>query len=519
MENFPRENNSFLQAETRRDLVILLLLSAILKAILSLCIGVMNPDDGVIYITAAQKLAGGAFKEALAIYGMPFYPLLIALTHYVIPNWIAAALIISIISSVLTIIPLYLLTKEIFYRQAALWACAAFTVLPLSNHWSVGVLRDPLFLFFLAWSTYFAYLAIQSRKLFHFLLSSLTCLFSILCRLEGLILYIFYTLYVFCLFLRRSQDRNGLLKGMLVYIAPPLLIFILFSLGTKWPPTFNRMDAVILKIREITNLKLVDNYIRIYNQLKDFEIATTKAYKWQNLIEIVRHYIPLIYLIGLLEKFFKALFPPYLIPLVVGLWKERNRNNVFILLFTACYFLSLYYYMISTNSIRERYLLTPAFLLHPFIGVGLDRLYSNVQKSSRRRLLIILFVIFFALLPVYKSSRIIWDQDPVLRLAGEWIETIPQFQKAKIITTDRRIPFYAGRGIDQTIYREPNYSAMEKLALQKSFDLLIITASKKTKNSRPGLKKFKRVKEFIGLKDIVSIYCSPRLYETVKGKI
>jgi hypothetical protein len=209
------------------------------------------------------------------------------------------------------------------------------------------------------------------------------------------------------------------------------------------------MDAVILKINEIINLKFVDRYIYIYNQLKNFEITTTKAKQWQNLIEIVRHYIPIIYLIGLLEKFFKALFPPYLIPLAVGVWKARNRNNIFIILFTACYLLSLYYYMFSTNSIRERYLLTPAFLLHPFIGVGLDRLYIYVRKSSRRRLFTILFVISFALLPVYKSSRIIWDRDTVLLVAGEWIATIPQFQTAKIITTDRRIPFYAGiRGQD-----------------------------------------------------------------------
>jgi hypothetical protein len=518
MKNLPRENNSFLQSENRRDLVILLLLSASLKAILSLCVGVMNPEDGVMYITAAQKLAGGAFKEALSIYGMPFYPLLIALTHYVIPNWIAAARVISIFSSVLTIIPLYLLTKELFYRQAAVWACAAFALLPLSNHWSVGVLRDPLFLFFLAWSTYFANRAITSRKLIHFLMSSLTCLFSILCRLEGLILYFFYALYVFCLFLRRSQDRNALFKGMLVYIAPPLLVFILFSLGTKWPPTFNRMDIVILRINEITNFKFVDNYKRIYGQLKKIEIATTKARRWQNLVEIIRHYIPIIYLIGLLEKFFKALFPPYLIPLVVGVWKARNRNNIFIILFTACYLLSLYCFMISTNSIRERYLLTPAFLLHPFIGVGLDRLYIYVKKSSRRRLCTILLVIFFALLPVYKSSRIIWNRDTVLLVAGEWIATIPQFQTAKIITNDRRIPFYAGRGMDQTIYTERNYFAMEKLALHKSYDLLIIKTSKTSENSRPGLKKFMKVKEFAGAKDIVNIYCSPRFYRTVKGK-
>jgi len=520
MKNLDKVNNSFLQSETKRDLLILLLLSAALKISISLFIKVIN-NDGVLYITAAQKFAEGAFKEALTIYGMPLYPLLIALTHYVIPNWIAAARVISIISSILTIIPLYLLTREIFHRQAALWASAAFALLPLSNHLSVEIMRDPLFLFFFAWSTYFAHRAIKSRKLIHFLLSSLTCLFSILCRLEGLILYFFYTLYVFCLFLRRSQDRNALIKGMLVYIASPFLIFILISLGPKWPPTFNRIDIIILKINEITNLKFVDNYIHIYNQLKNFEITKTTANKWQNLIEIVRHYIPLIYLIGLLEKFFKALFPPYLIPLVVGVWYARNRNNVFIILLTACYFLILYYYMISINSIRERYLLTPAFLLHPFIGVGLDRLCIYVKKSSRRRLFTILLVIFFALLPVYRSFRIIWNQDTVLLVAGEWLATIPQFQTAKIITTDRsrRISFYAGRGLDQTLYRKPNYSAMEKLALQKSFDFIIIKTSKKSENSRPGLKKFMKVKEFAGAKDIVNIYCSPIIYETIKGKI
>jgi hypothetical protein len=290
-------------------------------------------------------------------------------------------------------------------------------------------------------------------------------------------------------------------------------------LGTKWPPTFNRIDEVILKINQILSLKFIENYKRIYNQLEIIETKITHVSKWNNLIEIVRHYIPIIYLIGLLEKFFKALFPPYLIPLGVGVWNARNRNNVFIILFASFYFLSLYYFMISTNSIRERLLLTPAFLLHPFIGVGIDRLYIYVKKTSRRRLFTILLVIFFVLLPTYRSLRITWIEDDVLSKAGKWIAEVPQFQKAEIITTDSRVAFYAGRGIDQTLYLKPNYLAMEKLALKKSSDLLIITTSKKRKNSSPRLKKFTRVKEFMGAKDIVNIYCSPRLYRTVKGKI
>ncbi len=306
---------------------------------------------------------------------------------------------------------------------------------------------------------------------------------------------------------------------MLVYITPPLLLFILFSLGTKWQLAFNRFNEVILTIKTIFGLEFLENYKRIYNQLKVIEITITEANKWQNLIEIARHYMPVIYLIGLLEKFFKVLFPPFLIPLAVGVWHARKRNNVFIILFTAFYLLSLYYYMISTNSIRERFLLAPAFLLYPFIGVGLDLLYIKVKESSRRRLFIVLFVIFFALLPAYRSLRVTWKEDDVLAKTGKWIAAVPQFQDAQIITTDSRVPFYAGRGAHYTWYPNSDYFSMEALAESSRFDLLVINRSKKNESSAPSLRKFINVKEFVGVENIVTIYCSPRLYRTVEGKI
>jgi 4-amino-4-deoxy-L-arabinose transferase-like glycosyltransferase len=519
MKNLDKVNNSFLQAETRRDLIILLLLSAILKAILALFIGVIN-HDGVLYITAAQKLAGGAFKEALAIYGIPFYPLLIALVHYVVPNWVAAARLVSIVASTFTIIPLYLLTKEMFSRQAAMWACAAFALLPLSNHLSVEVIRDPLFLFFLAWAIYFAHLAINSKKLLHFLLSSLFCSFSIFCRIEGLVLYLFYILFTFCLSLGRPKERASLLKGILIYIAPVLLLIIINSLilSADWSTTFKTNSEIILEIKRLFNLGFLENYKLTYNQLKNFETTMPGKAKVQNFIEIVIHYMPIIYLLGLLESFIKALFPIYLIPLVVGLWHSRNRNGAFILLLAGCYLLMDFYYLIRMDSIRVRFLFAPAFLFHPWIGFGLDRLYSYVRVSSRRRLFTVLLVILFALLPVYRSFTITWKQDDILLKAGKWIANVPQFKAAGIITTDRRVPFYAGRGLDFFFYPDPDYLKMETFAARSEMDLLIIKTSKRKKNHTPRFKKYRKVEEFVGVKDIVSIYCSPKLYKSISGK-
>jgi 4-amino-4-deoxy-L-arabinose transferase-like glycosyltransferase len=350
MKNRDKVNNSFLKAETTRDLLVLLLLSAMLKIIMALFIGVIN-QDGVLYITAAQKIAGGAFKESLAIYGMPIspYPLFITLTHYIVPNWIAAARLVSIVASILTIIPLYLLTKEIFCRKAAMWACFAFALSPLSNHLSVEVIRDPLFLFFFAWSTYFAIRAINSKKSIHFLLSSLTCLISILCRIEGLVLYVFYILFVIYLLLRNPQERINLLKGAFIYVVFPLLLIALGSLisAKGLPPTFMRMHEVRAEIKRFFNLEFLDSYKSIHDRLEALETSGPYKPPVQNFIEIARYYMTAIYLIGLLESFSKALFPLYLVPLVVGFWKGRNRNGVFVALLAVCYLLMSYYLLIT----------------------------------------------------------------------------------------------------------------------------------------------------------------------------
>mgnify|MGYP001829079514 CR=1 FL=1 len=521
MKILDKVKNSFLQSETKRDLLILLLLSAALKIAISLFIKVIN-QDGEIYLTAAQKIAEGAFKEALAIYKMPLYPLLIALTHYVIPNWIAAARFVSMAASILTIIPLYLLTREIFHRQAALWACVAFALLPLSNHLSVAIMRDSLFLFFLAYAALFAQRAITSKRLVHFLLSSLLGLLSILCRLEGLVLYAFYILYAFFLSLRKPEERGDLLKGILIYIALPLSLFIVGALMPEigWSSNFNRINDVGRSIRGLFSLESLNNNKFMYRQLEVFEntkvLQTTSQY--QSLIEITRHYMLVIYLIGLLESFIKALFPLNFIPLVVGFKHWRKRNGVFVLLLAGTYLILSYYFLITRDFIRIRYLLAPVLLLCPWIGLGIDRIFIYVKGLSKRRFFTILLLIIFALVPSYRSLRITWKEDTISLKAGEWIATVPQFQTATIITTDGRIPFYAGRGLDQTLYLKPNYLAMEKLALKKSFDLLIIKTSKKRKNARPRLKKFTRVKEFVGAKDIVNIYCSPRLYRTIRDK-
>jgi hypothetical protein len=176
--------------ESPRALPVLLGFAALLMG--ALFIVRLNADlnyDGEIYIAAAMKFAEGMFREGLAIYPMPVYPLLIALTHTVLPDWVLAGRLISLISMILLVIPMHLLTKDLFSARAAFWSCIVFILLPESLAHSNSVLRDPSFYVLFISAVYFAQRAMHSGQFKHLLLCALFGSLSTFFRVEGLILF------------------------------------------------------------------------------------------------------------------------------------------------------------------------------------------------------------------------------------------------------------------------------------------------------------------------------------------
>ena len=507
-------------SEGKRGLLFVLFLSAILKVSIALATKVINPD-GVLYISAAQQFASGYFREGLALFPMPFYPLLIALVHCFIPHWVVAAKFISITMSVLVLIPLYLLAKDLFDRRAAFWACLAFAIAPFPNECAVEVIRGSTFIFLFAWAVYFAQRAIQSTRLFFFLLAAFFSWSSVLFRIEGIIFTPLYLLFLACLTIWKSQERGPFLKGILVWITFPLLIClaVFVALGPE-AVSFNRTAEVTQRLQNLFNLRFLDNYHRIYEQLKFLEYFSPYPGGKQNFAEIARHMMPVIYLWGLLCSFVKVLFPLFVIPLLWGLRDSLPRIRVFVLALTASYLFAIYYVLLEMDFIQHRFLLAPAFLLYPWIGAGIARLFMSVKGSSRPIFFAILFVIVFSVSPIYRCAHSLWKQDDVITTAAEWIANKDEFHQAKIITTDPRIPFYAGRERDYMKYADihHNYFAMEQTAIENQMDILIIRVSAKKKDILPELAVYKKVKEFIGKKNIAIIYCSPEFHKTLRAR-
>ena len=498
--------------DAKRSFVFVVCISLIIKLCLTLFTKVINPD-GVVYITAAQYFASGDFRAGLAIYPMPSYSLLIVLSKFLVPDWIIAARLVNVAMSVLLLIPLYLLSKDLFDQRTAFWACAAFALSPLPNRWSVDIIRDPSFIFFFAWAAYFGHKALRSGRLSHDCLAGLFTTLSALFRIEGLIYFPGSILFLTGLILWKSHDRVARIKGVCVLITFPLTISMALVLlkGTDFA-SFNRLHLFIRAAGGLFDLTFLDNYKMIYEKLKAFENTLPYKSYGQGVIEIARHYMHTIYLIGLLEVFIKVLFPPYLLLVVLGLRYSGIRSGGFILFLVGCYLLAIYISHIYWDFVRHRFLYAPAFLLYPWIGLGVDRMFTFLKRSSRPRVLGAVILLVFVVLPVYRSVKDLWNQDDVVKIAGKWLAGREEFQGAKIIANDLRIPFYADRRTNYVPYSNIEHlSGMEKMAISEHADLMIISTSVRERDSVPQLQYFKKVREFRGLRGRVVIYASPGL--------
>jgi len=491
--------------EYKNGLVFVLCLSLIIKIILALFTKVINPD-GVLYITAAQHFASGDFRAGLAIYPMPAYSLLILLTHLLIRDWIIAALTVNIVMTVSILIPLYLLTKNLFDQRAAFWACVAFALSPLPNHWSIEVIRGPSFMFFFAWAAYFGHRAIQTGKLSLFSLAALSAMLSAMFRVEGLIFFPCSILFLIFLLLGRANDRIARIKGTCILVAFPLVIgaTLLLVLGSSWS-SYSRLSELIQKAQNLFSLGFLDNYKLIHQQLK-----TLGAGSYGNSFTVfASRYLQTIYLIGLLELFIKVLFPAYLIPLVLGFKHSKLRNRGFILFLSGFYLLFIYLYLISMNTVNDRFVFVPSSLLYPWIGAGLDRLYALFKRSRKPLVVGAILLLIFVCAPTYRSVRVLWKQDDVVKVAGRWLAGVPEFKGKKMIATDARIPFYADRRSGYIRYGDSrSHHGIEEVALANNVDIVIIRKSIKRKDSFPKLQHYKRVKEILGSKSLVVIYFS-----------
>ncbi|HKI21112.1 MAG TPA: glycosyltransferase family 39 protein [Isosphaeraceae bacterium] len=108
--------------------------------------------DGLRYIHRAERIQADDFRGGLSSgVDHPLHPLGIAVVHKLIggtdpASWQLAALLLCLTSAVLLVVPVYLLTLELFGEQAAWMACVLVVVNPIIGYVVVNILSESTFL-------------------------------------------------------------------------------------------------------------------------------------------------------------------------------------------------------------------------------------------------------------------------------------------------------------------------------------------------------------------------------------
>lgn len=119
--------------------------------------------DGLRYITQAKKISSGDWNGGLlGSVDHPMYPLQIAAVRSIagLPEtpfgWQNAAWTASLIYSILLVIPLYLVGRELFGDSQAWLGVLAIFAVPMTSQILPDALSESTFLHFWSWSLYFA---------------------------------------------------------------------------------------------------------------------------------------------------------------------------------------------------------------------------------------------------------------------------------------------------------------------------------------------------------------------------
>jgi len=503
MENWKR------WPDDRRGLYMLLFISLLLKGIMVACSDVVN-DDGTLYISASQEFAKGNFREGLSIYPMPFYSLLIVVSHWFIPQWVLAGQTISFLALGLAVIPLYMTIRVLFGPAEAFWGGMVFVVAPWFNDLATDVVRDPAFLFFFSWALYSGICAVTQNRARYYIFASFLCILAFLCRIEAVVFPLAFLGVLFILLVWDAKERVSRLKGVGLFLSVPAMLFIIVQLVTEKPIfSFNRISEISLYFESFLNLNFLDSYRNIYEQLKALEQTMPGWSLSRSFSEITRYNLWLIYLLGLFQGIFKILFPYVVIPFVAGFAGRRrlNRGHVFLLTLSVAYVVGCYVYYVSRNFIDTRYLIAPATLFLPWIGVGIARFFNRARNTARSGIAVLFLLLIFVLVPFVKSVDVTWrEEDDAVKQAGLWLDRQPESDGFSMICTDRRIPFYSGRGVNYLHFGGNDYGEMEQIAVKGEFDLLVIEDSKKRLSKPLSFEHYEMWKMLESPKNIAFIY-------------
>ena len=485
---------------------LLVILSLCFKLWVLLRVEVINPD-GVLYLKAARCYLSGNFREALDLYRMPFYPLLIAAVHqFFVPDLVLAGQVLSVFFLTGMLVPCYLLVREVWNDTTAFWGGALLATTPYFNRHAVDIMRDPPFLFFLAWSMWATWHLLKTKDWRWAALTGVMATLATLSRIEGALLFL--ALAVACLMGSRGLPigrRTGM-AAILIAAGPaciaPLAAWLAFHLG-ELPAS--RIPELLMVKQNFS--RIFEQYRLHYDMLKNLEKQLPGGGHPSNLFELTRHYIPFIYLIGLAHSLVRVVHPAIFIASLAGLkiWRHVSSSfrwvsgSVF-----AFYLLLAMLRMFQDISYSKRFIYAPALILTLWAGHGVVVIWRWKRERWQRgwsHWLATTMILVLLLSPAVKAVMYKHGREKNIRQAGCWLADHSP-PGAVSLTNDGRIAFYANREyVDVDILGDIN-----KLARQHQSSYIVLRGTTHELARFPTPSGYEEVQRFPGKRRTIVIF-------------
>lgn len=333
--------------------------------------------DGLRYIAQARSIASGRWLDGVVrAIDHPIYPLAIVAAHGFVGgddpvHWQVSAQLASIAAGILLVIPLYLVSRELYNGRSAWLACLLAYGVPLTGHVLADALSESTFLLFWTWGLWSALKFLKDGDFRWLPLTIVASVLSYLSRPEGLLLPAALVACLALLPILRATRMNWprwRAAVCILVVGPSLVIgpFIAFKGGIGTKPAIRRLLG--------TEAKSAADAVERARPL-DPRQSTAKTY--------------LLALRAMAEAVRLATTTPLLILALIGLifsWPPGSKARIWLflgLIEIACA-LALIRLHATGGYCSPRHTLVLSFLLILSSAEGLDRLIGSLSIPGNR---------------------------------------------------------------------------------------------------------------------------------------
>jgi hypothetical protein len=350
--------------------------------------------DGVSYAQIAEHFANGAYGEALRNIFPPFYPLVVALFHLVIPDIEMAGRLVSLVCGLLLICGSYFALRRFLGTEKALWGAFFIAIHPYLARYSAQALSESLATLLFAATVFLFYVGYTEKCGWSIALSGFLLTLTYLTRPEYIVYYV--PLAAFLIYQRRLSHTVALLVSFIV-------------LGL----------AYIVIIRVETGLWLVSG-----KAVQSPFVPLLTAFIN---IPVVSFHL------------FAALFPPFALLLIPGFSHVERRFRSLVIALSIFHVLSL----AGVGHSTRRYSVEFVPLLMIFVVEGWFVVKAYAERLKHGRAVCISTAILIALLALSQGIESPHEGRDLFKRAGLFLL---EYDPGASIASRLPLPSFYGRG-------------------------------------------------------------------------